>query len=94
MKLLYFAILTQLFCSCSSKSYATLLYKPLSERALRINPENYSEFIYCGEVCDKYVIGICWSKWRQVCDKYPFSDKVLMKQLSDAEMVLKVRAKP
>jgi ribosomal protein S13 len=51
-------------------------------------------FIYCGNYCEKYFAGICWSKWKQVCDYEEFSNKEKMKALSDAEMVLKAREKP
>jgi hypothetical protein len=86
-------MLILILSSYSCASYANLLSKPLSERTLRID-ESLDRFVYCGQVCKKYSLGICWSKWKQVCDYYPFSDKVIMKQLLDGEFVLKARVKP
>ena len=87
-------ILSLMLSSCTSVYSANLSSVPLSNRTLRINPANYKEFIYCGQVCSKYVVGVCWGKWKQVCDTYPFDNVEIMKSLSDAEMVLGQREKP
>jgi len=84
-------LLTQL--SCTSLSSAKALSQPLSQRTLRIS-ESLDRFEYCGRVCDKFALGICFGKWEQKCDYYPFSDKIIIKQLLDGEMVLKQRQKP
>jgi len=93
-RLIFVLMLLWTAYACTSSTYANLLSQPLSQRTLRINPETLDGFIYCGRVCDKYSIGICWGKWEQVCDHYLFTDKIKMKTLSDAEMVLKQRQKP
>jgi hypothetical protein len=87
-------MLSLILSSCSSKSYANLLSKPLRERTLRIDPVTLDRFVYCGDYCEKYFAGICWSKWKQICDYEEFLNKDKMKALSDAEMVLKAREKP
>ena len=80
--------------SCSIlKSSASPLSTPLNQRTLRIS-ETLDKFEYCGRVCDKFAVGICWGKWVQECDYYSFNDKLLMKTLLDTEMVLKQRQKP
>jgi hypothetical protein len=45
-------------------------------------------------VCQGGFAGICFSGWQQECDYYDFNNKEVMKELSDAEMVLKARVKP
>jgi hypothetical protein len=35
-----------------------------------------------------------FSKWTQVCEYYPFSDKDKMKELADKDMILRARIKP
>jgi hypothetical protein len=45
-------------------------------------------------VCQGGFVGICFSGWLQECDYYDFNNKEVMKELSDAEMVLKARVKP
>jgi len=87
-------MLLSIASACTLPTYANLLSQPLSQRTLRINPETLDGFIYCGRVCDHFAIGICFGQWKQVCDHYEFSDKIKMKTLSDAEMVLRQRQKP
>ena len=84
-------LLTLSNSSCASSQ--SLLSKPLQERTLRID-ESLDRFVYCGNSCKKYFAGICWSKWEHICDYYEFSDKIKIKQLLDAEMVLSQRKKP
>jgi len=74
--------------SCASSQ--SRLSKPLELRTLRIDPA-LDGFVYCGRVCDKTVIGICFSGWKQVCDHYKFSDKESIKLLESKGFVLKIR---
>ena len=92
-RLTFVVMLLWMLSSCTSSTYAKLLSTPLNLRTLRIS-ESLDKFEYCGRICDKFAIGICFGKWVQKCDYYPFNDKLLMKTLLDTEMVLKQRQKP
>ena len=91
---LIFVVMLLWIVSCSIlKSSANPLSIPLNLRTLRIS-ESLDKFEYCGRVCDRFAIGICFGKWVQKCDYYPFNDKLLIKTLLDTEMVLRQREKP
>lgn len=80
--------------SCSSNLSAKHLSKPLRQRTLEIDPITLDRFLYCAMICQGGFAGICFSGWKQECDYYDFNNKDVMKELSDAEMVLKARVKP
>ena len=85
MKFLIIALtISSLSCASSQK----LLSKPLELRTLRINPD-LSGFKYCTRSRSSI-----FDSWKQKCDLYPFTDKVMMKTLLDKGFVLKVRVKP
>lgn len=80
-------LLATLNSSCASQPRP--YWKPLEVTGLRIDKSCYCRFIRCMRVRDHF-----WQPWKQVCEYYPFEDKVKIKELADKDMVLKVRVKP